>query len=82
MMKSKRLSVVFALSFLAMSSAYAGRDEALIQQTRKNQLAHDAKMKKEQQEKQQKEAAAAANANTPAPAPDSAGTGQAAPAKQ
>jgi hypothetical protein len=80
-MKSKQLPVLLALSFLATSSAYAGRDEVLIQLTRKNQLAHEAKVRKEQQEKQQKEAALAASAPAQAPG-NGAKADQAAPTKQ
>lgn len=56
-MKLKQLPLLIALTLLASASAYAGRDEALIQVTRKNQLAHDAKMKKERQEKQRDQSA-------------------------
>jgi hypothetical protein len=51
-MKSKQLPLLLALTFLFNVAAHAGRDEALIAQTRKNQLAHDAKVEKEKQEKQ------------------------------
>jgi hypothetical protein len=54
--KLKQRTVLIALTLLASASAYAGRDEALIQITRKNQLAHEAKMKKERQEQQQPQA--------------------------
>lgn len=54
-MKLKQRTLLIALTLLASASAYAGRDEALIQQTRKNQLAHEAKMKKERQEQQQQQ---------------------------
>jgi hypothetical protein len=53
--KLKQRTLLIALTLLASASAYAGRDEALIQQTRKNQLAHEAKMKKERQEQQQQQ---------------------------
>jgi ADP-ribosylglycohydrolase len=54
-MNAKRLPLFLALAFLVTSFAHAGRDESLIQLTRKNQLAYDAKMKKEKQEKEKQE---------------------------
>jgi hypothetical protein len=83
-MKSKQLPLLLALTFLVTTSAYAGRDEALIQITRKNQLAHDAKVKKEKQEKEAaaKEAAAAKANGTGSGQPnDVAGATPSAPAK-
>lgn len=51
-MKPHRTALALALvsTFIA-SAARAGRDESLIQQTRKNQLAHDARIKKPEQQR-------------------------------
>jgi len=51
-MKSYRFAALLAAAAtlsLAVPFAHAGRDETLIQQTRKNQLAHDACVDKERQ---------------------------------
>lgn len=37
-------TIITVATLLACGSAFAGRDEALINATRKNQLAHDAKL--------------------------------------
>lgn len=56
-MKSYRFAALLALALTA-SFAHAARDETLIQQTRKNQAAHDAQAKQEHD----KQAASAATA--------------------
>lgn len=55
--------IVLSLASLS-SAAFAGRDEVLIQQTRKNQLAYEARIKQERQEKQQQQQKNTAQANT------------------
>lgn len=74
-MKSHHLAALLALS-LAASFAHAGRDETLIQQTRKNQLAHDACVEKahqaqahQQKQEQEKDAAPAGQAQQQRQAP-------------
>lgn len=52
-MKPYFSAVLLSLSLIAVT-AHAARDEALIQQTRKNQLAHDAAVKAERLAKQDK----------------------------
>lgn len=52
-MKLHFSAVFLSLSLLA-ATAHAARDEALIQQTRKNQLAHDAAVKAERLARQDK----------------------------
>jgi hypothetical protein len=54
-MNSKQLPLLLASALLVSTCAHAGRDESLIQLTRKNQLAYDARMKKEKQERQRQE---------------------------
>jgi hypothetical protein len=65
-MKSQYQAALIALTLSAVSaSAFAGRDEVLIQQTRKNQLAYEARLKQErqaQQQQQEKQTAQAAAA--------------------
>lgn len=55
-MKSPYQAALIALTLSAVSvSAFAGRDEVLIQQTRKNQLAYEARLKQERQAQQQQQ---------------------------
>jgi hypothetical protein len=60
-MKSYRFAALLVLS-LSASIAHAGRDQILIQQTRMNQLAHDARVEKARQAQEHKEQAALAQA--------------------
>jgi hypothetical protein len=78
-------TALIALGLAALSSsAFAGRDEVLIQQTRKNQLAYEARVKQERQEQQQqqekKTAQAPAGASGQAPEHDTHAQQVAAPA--
>jgi hypothetical protein len=59
-MKSYRIAALLALS-LSATLAHAARDEQLIQQTHKNQLAHDAgeKARQDQHDQRQPDAAPA-----------------------
>jgi hypothetical protein len=68
-MKTYRFAALLALSLTA-SFAHAGRDETLIQQTRKNQLEHDAQAQQSSQDlaghhQQEKDATGAATASQP-----------------
>jgi hypothetical protein len=75
-MKLHHAPLVIALSLIACA-AHAGRDESLIQQTRKNQLAYDAMVRKQEQEqKQQVAAAQPQSAAQAAPEPAAAAAGQ------
>jgi hypothetical protein len=65
-MNSKQLPLLLASALLVSTCAHAGRDESLIQLTRKNQLAYDARMKKEKQEKQRQEKDKQENGTGPA----------------
>jgi hypothetical protein len=71
-MKTQYQAALLALTLSAVSlSAFAGRDESLIQQTRKNQLAHDARAAQESKQKQvhiQQQQPAPVQASAPAPA--------------
>lgn len=71
--------IALALATLS-SSAFAGRDEVLIQQTRKNQLAYEARIKQERQEKQQQQEKNTAQASGQAPEPAAEAQPVAAPA--
>ncbi|MDN4053057.1 hypothetical protein QPK32_08205 [Massilia sp. YIM B02763] len=63
-MKTHQTALI-ALALATLSSAaFAGRDEVLIQQTRKNQLAYEARIKQERQEKQQQQEKNTAQAPT------------------
>jgi hypothetical protein len=67
-MKTCAISLLCLLTLVASSSAFAGRDESLIQQTRKNKLANDAKVAAEKaQVAQSAKADAAASDKASAP---------------
>jgi hypothetical protein len=78
-MKSHHLAALLAAAAtlsLAAPFAHAGRDETLIQQTRKNQLAHDACVEqsrqaqaRQQKQEQQRDAAPAGQAQQQRQAP-------------
>ena len=78
-------TALIALALASLSStAFAGRDEVLIQQTRKNQLAYEARIKQERQEQQKQQekntAQASAGASGQAPEHDAGAQPVAAPA--
>ena len=74
-------TALIALVLASLSAtAFAGRDEVLIQQTRKNQLAYEARIKQERQEQQKQQEKNTAQASGQAPEPAAEAQPVAAPA--